>query len=125
MKTLNRSFKFVKKYSLHLNKKEIEFFHENGYLVMENFATNQQTDALRKRIYELTKGFNPEAEKSIFITSQDDDKHIKDDYFMKSGDNISYFLENDAVDKTTQKLKYPVESSLNKIGHGKIILLNF
>jgi phytanoyl-CoA hydroxylase len=123
-----RSFKSIRKLSTlsnlkrgltsHLTRDQIYSFRENGYLVVPNFIRDKVIDEMKTRIHKIQKKFDPSTIKlSIFTSTVDDDKHIKDDYFYDSSDKISFFLEDDAVDKVTGKLKYPIESSLNKIGH--------
>lgn len=91
-----------------------EQFEQNGYLVIENFNTAAECDALMQRGEELASSFNYEGHPSVFQTSNQ--AKNTDDYFLNSGGNISFFFEKDAFDGDG-KLKNSIFQSLNKIGH--------
>jgi len=89
-------------------------FQEEGYLVLENFYTAEECDALMHRGEELAAGYNFDGHPSVFQTNEQ--TRTSDDYFLNSGGNISYFFEKDAFDENG-KLKNDLFHSLNKIGH--------
>lgn len=89
-------------------------FLQNGFLVLESFNTAEECDALMKRGEELATGFNFDGHPSVFQTSNQ--AKTTDDYFLNSGDNISFFFEKDAFNNFG-KLKGDLFHSLNKIGH--------
>ena len=89
-------------------------FHIDGYLILENFNTEAACDGLMKRSEELTRGFDYTGHPSVFQTSEQ--TRTSDDYFLDSGDKISYFFEKDAFD-SEGNLKNDLFHSLNKIGH--------
>ena len=91
-----------------------EKFKQDGYLILENFQTEEQCDAVMKRGEELANSFNFDGHPSIFQTNEQ--TRTSDDYFLNSGDNISYFFEKDAFDENG-KLKQDIFHSLNKRGH--------
>lgn len=91
-----------------------EQFSRDGYLILENFQTEEQCDAVMKRGEELANSFNFDGHPSVFQTNEQ--TRTSDDYFLNSGDNISYFFEKDAFDENG-KLKQDIFHSLNKIGH--------
>jgi phytanoyl-CoA hydroxylase len=91
-----------------------EQFRQNGFLVIDNFNTAAECDALMQRGEELATGFNYEGHPSVFQTSNQ--AQSTDDYFLNSGDKISFFFEKDAFN-TEGKLKNDLFHSLNKIGH--------
>lgn len=93
----------------------LQQFKKDGYLVLENFNTAAECDAVMQRGEELAKNFNFDGHPSVFQTT--DQAKTSDDYFIGSGDKISFFFEKDAFD-TTGKLKGDLFHSLNKIGHG-------
>ena len=93
----------------------LQQFHNDGFLVLENFNTADECDALMKRGEELAGSFNFDSLPSIFQTSNQ--AKTTDDYFLNSGDKISYFFEKGAFDDSG-KLKGDLFHSLNKIGHG-------
>lgn len=90
-------------------------FNKDGYLILEDFYTPEQCDAVMKRGEELANSFNFDVHPSVFQTNEQ--TRTSDDYFLNSGDNISYFFEKDAFDEQG-KLKQDLFHSLNKIGHG-------
>lgn len=89
-------------------------FSKDGYLILKDFYTGDQCDALMNRGEELSNGFNFNGHPSVFQTNEQ--TRTSDDYFLNSGDTISYFFEKDAFDETG-KLKNDLFHSLNKIGH--------
>lgn len=91
-----------------------EQFRENGFLVLEDFYTASECDALMQRGQELAAGYDYKGHPSIFQTSEQ--TKTSDDYFLNSGSSISYFFEKDAFDEKGE-LKNDLFHSLNKIGH--------
>ncbi|HMD01293.1 MAG TPA: phytanoyl-CoA dioxygenase family protein [Ferruginibacter sp.] len=89
-------------------------FERDGFLVLEDFNSTGACDAVMKRGQELAENFNYEGHPSVFQTS--DQAKTSDEYFLNSGDNISFFFEKDAFNDSG-KLKNDIFHSLNKIGH--------
>ena len=93
----------------------LQQFEEDGYLVIEGFNSEKECDELMKRGRELANSFHFEGQASIFQTNEQ--AKSTDDYFLNSGNTISYFFEKDAFD-SNGSLKTDLFHSLNKIGHG-------
>ena len=89
-------------------------FQSQGYLILENFNSSEQCDALMKRGMELAEQYDYKGHASVFQTTEQ--TKTSDDYFLESGDKISFFFEKDAFDNEG-KLKTSLFHSLNKIGH--------
>ena len=92
----------------------LQKFREDGFLVLEGFNTEEECDALIGRAAELTAGFDYDGHPSVFQTAEQ--SRVSDDYFLDSGDKISFFFEKDAFGDDG-RLKGDLIRSLNKIGH--------
>ena len=102
-----------------LSPEQLEVFHRDGYLLVEDFLSHSECDALLKRTYEIigeadfaehpTVAFSTRAQKQL-------EEHAKTDYFLTSGDKIRFFFEEGALDGDGVSRR-PVEKSLNKMGH--------
>ena len=95
--------------------KRLQQYLNDGFLVLEGFNSADACDELMHRAHELAHGYNYEGHPSIFQTNEQ--TRTSDDYFLNSGNNISFFFEKDAFDESG-KLKNELFYSLNKIGHG-------
>jgi phytanoyl-CoA hydroxylase len=89
-------------------------FHDTGVLILRDFVTTEECQALRSRALELVDEFNPEEVHSVFSTTQQ--TQLDDAYFLESGDKIRFFLEEDAFDESGH-LRQSKQDSLNKMGH--------
>ena len=89
-------------------------FHDTGVLILRDFVTAEDCQALRRRALELVDEFDPEEVHSVFSTTKQ--TQLDDTYFIESGDKIRFFLEEDAFDESG-KLRQSKKDSLNKMGH--------
>jgi len=105
---------FFFKESMSLTQRQIESFEQNGYLVLENFVSQEDCVKLRVRASEIVKYFDSSESVTIFTTNEQT-RH-SDRFFLESGDKIRCFFEEEAFDQNGD-LKQPNEFSINKIGH--------
>ena len=107
MKKFNRS-------QLPFTKEMSEEWIADGFLIIENFYSNDECDNLRNSANLLVKDFDPKSVQSIFDTKKQE--HVDDRYFLESGDKIRFFFEDKAFDKNGN-LVNKKELVINKIGH--------
>jgi phytanoyl-CoA hydroxylase len=93
---------------------ELEQYQRDGFLILEDFVDSHSCESLRARAAELVSEFDPGGTISIFSTAAQN--HVRDDYFLESGDKIRFFFEEDAF-LPDGSLNQSKESSINKIGH--------
>ena len=87
----------------YLDDKQVEQFHEDGFLVVDDFVPAAACDELRAHATALVEAYEPPAEKSIFTTHEQ--ARRSDEYFLTSGDRVRFFYEEDDP------------ATVNKIGH--------
>jgi len=97
-----------------LNKRQLEQFEEQGYLVLEAVIAQAEVDQVRKAALDIVDRFDINRRRSVFTTGDRD--RGRDDYFFDSAENVHCFLEAGAVDANGALLK-PPELAINKIGH--------
>ncbi|KAJ2757275.1 hypothetical protein H4R27_002428 [Coemansia aciculifera] len=103
----------------------LKTFRRNGCAVIADFILPEQVSTLRQRIDELLRSFDPENHPlTTFATGQSQqqqpDIHIGDQYFFDSADKTSFFLEEGAIDNSSNGGRLTVDAprAINKIGHG-------
>ena len=92
---------------------ELAAYERDGFLILENFVSEQSCDRLRARAEELVLEFDPSV---VSIFSTHEQTRTSDDYFLQSGDQIRFFFEEDAFNPDGS-LKQSKEQSINKVGH--------
>jgi phytanoyl-CoA hydroxylase len=89
-------------------KLDLAAYDRDGFLVLKDFLSMADCDALQARAGELVAAFDPGPARTVFSTR--DQSHARDRYFQESGGAIRFFFEEEATDQ-------PVPLALNKIGH--------
>ena len=102
------------KSNLPINNDMLNFWNENGYLIIENFKTEEECDSLIQRSKELIEEQDFLNQKSVFDTVSQ--SHNDDSYFLESGDKIRFFFEEKAV-LNDENIKSNKQYIVNKIGH--------
>ena len=101
--------------SLLLTPDQISSYERDGYLVIERFWDSSIVAELKCASDELLSSFVPPASgMSVFSTSEQ--TRTSDEYFLSSGDQVRFFFEPAALDKSGA-LVGPKETAVNKIGH--------
>lgn len=100
-----------------LRPEEVQKFHREGYLVVEDFITAEQCEYLRARAFEIVGKTDFDQHPIVtFGTKSTAQKHAKTDYFLNSGDKVRFFFEEDSIGDNG-KLSVAPEVALNKMGH--------
>jgi phytanoyl-CoA hydroxylase len=98
-----------------ISAEQAAFFAREGYLLLPGYASGDEVTALLAQGGALLAAFQPEANPSVFSTTKQ--QQTTDEYFLASGDNVSFFLEEGALD-AEGRLTKPKELAVNKFGHG-------
>jgi phytanoyl-CoA hydroxylase len=98
-----------------VSAEQAAFFAREGFLVLPGFASAEEVAALLARGAALLAACDPEANPSVFSTKRQE--KTTDEYFLASGNNVSFFLEEGALD-ANGRLTKPKELAVNKFGHG-------
>jgi phytanoyl-CoA hydroxylase len=89
-------------------------FHRDGVLIVENFKSKSECEALRTRANELVAEHGPRAAGTIFSTKRP--QHQDSSYFLESASGIGVFFEEEAFDAQGQ-LTRALPLAVNKLGH--------
>lgn len=93
----------------------LELFDRDGYAIFENAINSDALDGLRGHIDRIVEDFDPAGVTTVFSTD-DDQGHSRDNYFLTSGDKTRFFFE-DGVFADDGALLVDKRTALNKIGH--------
>jgi len=77
-----------------LDKTQIQFYQDNGYLIVENFLSEASITSLKKRTQQIVEDFHP---KSLKVFTTEDQNNHTDAYFLESGDKVHCFFEEEAI----------------------------
>ena len=105
---------YYNKSDLPLNKEVLNFWDNNGYLIIEDFKTHKECDELINRSKELIEEQDFNNQQSVFDTVSQ--SHNDDNYFLESGDKIRFFFEEKA-NLDEENVKTNKQYIVNKIGH--------
>ena len=105
---------YYNKSDLPLNKEMLNFWNNNGYLIIEDFKTQKECDELINRSKELIEEQDFNNQQSVFDTVSQ--SHNDDNYFLESGDKIRFFFEEKA-NLDEENVKTNKQYIVNKIGH--------
>ena len=89
-------------------------YARDGYLVVENFISPEDINRMMDRSYHLIDSFDIDAHRISF--SAKGQSHASSNYFMESASDISFFLEEEALD-ADGALVADKQGAINKIGH--------
>lgn len=105
---------YYNKSDLPLNKEMLNFWNNNGYLIIEDFKTHKECDELINRSKKLIEEQDFNNQQSVFDTVSQ--SHNDDNYFLESGDKIRFFFEEKA-NLDEENVKNNKQYIVNKIGH--------
>lgn len=97
-----------------LDNSTIARYHAEGFLVIEDFVSQDACRELKQRAEQILHDFDPDRHRSTFTTNEQS-RHT-DREFIESASGIHCFFEEEAFDENGQ-LTQPKELSVNKIGH--------
>lgn len=99
-----------------LTDDEVLKYETEGFLVLKNWFDDSTVAELRNEAFNLLKNENLLKSTSIFTTNEQN--RSTDDYFLKSGREISFFWEEKAFNNGVFNSNLDVFKAINKIGHG-------
>lgn len=81
---------------MELSGDQVEKFHRDGYLIVEDFMSPAECDRLRQRAFQIIAEEDLSTHPLVTFSTTDN-KQVRTDYFIASGDKIRFFFEEGAV----------------------------
>lgn len=97
-----------------LTERQISDYRQQGFIVLESVIQQCDLDSIRGAASRIIDEFDIDNQQTVFSTGDED--RGRDRYFMESAENVSCFLEADALDENGD-LAHSKHLSINKIGH--------
>ena len=98
-----------------LSAEQIKLYHDEGYLIVDGFLTEEECDTLRARCRVLVDE-NDFSNHPTVVFNTRESPQFTSEYFNASSDKIRFFFEEGALGDDG-KMTVPVHEALNKIGH--------
>jgi phytanoyl-CoA hydroxylase len=101
-----------------LTPAQLEAWQRDGYLHLPGFKSAADCQALKERAIQWAEGFDAARHRAVFSTQEQ--SRTADAYFLASAENVSCFLEEEALDADGQlrtDLPGGKINAINKIGH--------
>jgi phytanoyl-CoA hydroxylase len=97
-----------------LDREQISDFDRDGFLVIPDFVSTTDCEALRAAALRIVDGFQPTDRRTVFTTNEQD--RISNGEFLASGAGVWCFFEEEAFNEHGE-LRQDKALSINKIGH--------
>lgn len=97
-----------------LTEQQLKDYQDYGYIILESVIVRHDLDSIRGAASRIIDNFDIDNQRTVFSTADED--RGRDRYFLESAENVSCFLEADALDKDGHLLQTK-HGSINKIGH--------
>lgn len=99
-----------------LDDRQISRYHDDGYLVIEDFLDADTRAALKERALDMVDTWDPTGEAANSVFTTDEQHRTSTDEFLASASGIWCFFEEGAFD-ADGTINRPRRLSINKIGH--------
>ncbi|KAF2075447.1 hypothetical protein CYY_003276 [Polysphondylium violaceum] len=98
-----------------LTKEQYDQYEEQGFLVLPNFVSPESVDGLRDEMKRLIDELDTSSLIKTVFTS-DEQARKTNQYFLESGDKISFFFETAALNDKDE-ICVDKQVAFNKVGH--------
>lgn len=99
----------------YLRPEQVEFFEQNGYLLIEDFWDAETVQKLYLKMMQIVSEADLKDVKTVFTTREQNRK--SDEYFLESGREVRFFWEEKAWQEDGTLVAHPT-LCINKVGHG-------
>ncbi len=97
-----------------LTKQQIDHYHQQGYLVIDQLFSQAQIERLKQSADDIVQQWQQQSTEHIFSTNDND--RSGNDFFLDSAEEIRCFFEEEAFNEQGE-LTQAASKSINKIAH--------
>jgi len=94
LRNIKQIFKTWNRYGSSINYERVkQDFEKDGFALLKNFYPLDQCEKVKDQMKDLVSNYRRGGDESTSIFSTDGQERVSDEYFLKSGDFIHFFLE--------------------------------